>query len=152
MVQSHSSDEDGFIPVNTTIGEITFPSHVPPQTTSVLTDTSAFHESSIYTPYQFRRLDSNPSIKSMNSDDGSLKSGQKSPFWRPSTPQSVTVTETVSTPNGTRVMQREKKLRLIGSKSKTKTDLPETKSGILGTTSNMISCIVGAGIIGMRTH
>lgn len=148
MAQSLSTNEndDDFVPVN-----ITFPSHVPPQTTaSVLTGTSTFHESSMYTPSHFRLLDSNPSIEKNNSDYDSLKSGQKSPFWRPSTPQSVTVTETMSTPDGTRVMQREKKLRLLRSKSRrTETDLPESKSSVLGTTSNMISCIVGAGIIGI---
>jgi len=73
--------------------------------------------------------------------------GRDSPFFRPSTPQTVVSVRSFSTPNGTRHLTKKK--LLVKSKTTNKTDEPESKSTIIGATSNLISCIVGAGIIGM---
>jgi len=70
----------------------------------------------------------------------------QSPFLRPSTPEPVQLTETTLTPNQTRVrVERELILR---NKSGV-TDVPPSKSSLLGTYANLVNTIVGAGIIGI---
>jgi solute carrier family 38 (sodium-coupled neutral amino acid transporter), member 11 len=68
----------------------------------------------------------------------------QSPFFRPSTPQRIIVTETISTPNGTRTITVQKK-RLVSSGRIDE----ENKSSIIGAFSNLVNAIVGAGIIGI---
>ncbi len=78
-------------------------------------------------------------------------SGRNSPFFRPSTPQPITLTQTLSTPNGTRIIKKKQKQLLLRSKGRRRhTDVPERKSSILGAVSNLVTCIVGAGIIGRK--
>ena len=116
--------EDDNIQINAP-GEIIFPSHIAPKNQNFKPSTPIHNKSPNNTSY----------------------TGRDSPFFRPSTPQQVTVTRTVSTPNGTRVLQQKKRNLLLRSKTSHKTDIPESKSSIIGATCNLINCIIGAGII-----
>lgn len=155
------SDEDDHINISS-VGEIIFPTRLiaPNQSTTrsnILGGSGSFHETenliqpstsnqNIHQFYSYQRdsfLGSNETNVELHSE-----SGHDSPFFRPSTPQPVTVTRTVSTPNGTHVLQRKKEKMILRSKRGKKTDKPENKSSILGATSNLVNTIVGAGIIG----
>lgn len=156
----HQSSEDQFedgdnIPLlPTTIGEIMIPSHIPPQRHSQLHHHSST-ASSQYSSNLNPTLGNSTSISSREGRNSGLnksnniKKRESSPFFRPSTPQPITITQTVSTPNGTHILQQKTKRLLLRSKGPNRrTDIPERKSSILGAMSNMITSIVGAGIIG----
>ncbi len=103
------------------------------------------------TQYQFYshyQTDSFTNIPSTTNETASISSGQQSPFFRPSTPQPVTVTQTMSTPNGTHILRKKREKMILRSKTRNETDKPEKKSSLLGATSNLVNTIVGAGIIG----
>lgn len=68
----------------------------------------------------------------------------QSPFFRPSAPKRVTITQTVTTPNGTQTMIVQRKSLLSSGKID-----DENKSSILGAFANLVNAIVGAGIIGI---
>ena len=70
----------------------------------------------------------------------------KSPFLHPSTAKPVTLTSTISTPNGTH-MHVETKCVLRNESGAT--DAVESKSSLLGTYANLVNAIVGAGIVGI---
>eukprot|EP00554_Chaetoceros_debilis_P003813 CAMPEP_0194091042 /NCGR_PEP_ID=MMETSP0149-20130528/41379_1 /TAXON_ID=122233 /ORGANISM="Chaetoceros debilis, Strain MM31A-1" /LENGTH=692 /DNA_ID=CAMNT_0038775497 /DNA_START=112 /DNA_END=2190 /DNA_ORIENTATION=+ len=71
----------------------------------------------------------------------------QSPFFRPSLTKKVTLTQTISTPQGRNTLSVEKR-KLLRNESGA-TDLLENKSSILGTYANLVNTIVGAGIIGV---
>ena len=59
----------------------------------------------------------------------------RSPFFKPSTPRSLVE---VQSPGGTKTLQKDKAR-----------PSDETKSGIGGTVANLVTCIVGSGIVGV---
>ena len=59
----------------------------------------------------------------------------RSPFFKPSTPRSLVE---VQSPGGTKTLQKEKAR-----------PSDEAKSGIGGTVANLVTCIVGSGIVGV---
>jgi hypothetical protein len=152
MIQSQSnSAEDDTIEVSSGVGrgELIFPSHIPPQQSTNANVTLNRHASYSHSERSYTNMNSNCSTG--DASGTSSGSGHDSPFFRPSTPQPATEFATVSTPNGTHVMQKKRQLLIRRSKNKKtyKTDVPETKSSVIGTTANLINCIVGAGIIGI---
>ena len=60
----------------------------------------------------------------------------RSPFFQPSTPRSLIE---VQSPGGTKTLK----------KKKAKPASDEAKSGIGGTVANLVTCIVGSGIVGV---
>ena len=58
----------------------------------------------------------------------------RSPFFRPSTPRSLVQ---VQSPGGTKTLQKKAK------------PSDEAKSGVGGTVANLVTCIVGSGIVGV---
>lgn len=86
------------------------------------------------------------SVATSTFSNASTVDAPPSPFLRPSTPQLVTHTTTITTPNGTHSYKQRK--RVLKKKSGA-TDVPETKSTIFGACANLVNTIVGAGIIGM---
>lgn len=70
----------------------------------------------------------------------------KSPFFRPSTAKPVKLTQTISTPKGTHTLSVQTKRLILQNEQ---TDKTENKSNLLGTYSNLVNTIVGAGIIGI---
>ena len=60
----------------------------------------------------------------------------RSPFFQPSTPRSLVE---VQSPGGTKTLK----------KKKAKPASDEAKSGIGGTVANLVTCIVGSGIVGV---
>lgn len=67
----------------------------------------------------------------------------KSPFFRPSQPERVVLKEqSISTPKGRNRRTRSVVVPTEGS-------VKEHKSGILGCAANMMTCIVGSGIVGL---
>jgi len=92
------------------------------------------------------------------------------PFFRPSTPLPLTVTETIHTPNMTHILHTKKRQLLLrrskANKGKGKNgnhtnamttntnatndvDMPERKSTIIGAASNLTVNIISAGIVGI---
>jgi len=69
-----------------------------------------------------------------------------SPFFRPSTPNTVILLENIATPQGRHIRRIKKKAIIRGQNE---TDQLEKKSSIFGTYCNLVNTIVGAGIIGM---
>ena len=61
----------------------------------------------------------------------------RSPFFKPSTPARSLVE--VQSPGGTKTLQKDK----------ARPPSDETKSGIGGTVANLVTCIVGSGIVGV---
>ena len=59
----------------------------------------------------------------------------RSPFFKPSTPRSLVE---VQSPGGTKTLQKDKAR-----------PSDEAKSGIGGTVANLVTCIVGSGIVGV---
>jgi hypothetical protein len=153
MIQSQSnSAEDDTIQVSLGVGrkELIFPFHIPPQQSTNANVTLNRHASYSHSERSYRNMNSNCST----GDASGISSGSghnRSPFFRPSIPQPATEFATVSTPNGTHVMQKKRQLLIRRSKNKKtyKTNIPETKSSVIGKTANLINCIIRAGIIGI---
>jgi hypothetical protein len=69
-----------------------------------------------------------------------------SPFLHPSKVKPVTLTSTISTPNGTHTHVETKCILRNESGA---TDAMESKSSVVGTYANLVNVIVGAGIVGI---
>ncbi len=82
------------------------------------------------------------------SNNKQQKKRPQSPFFKPSLTKPVTLTQTISTPQGRHTLSIKKK-KILRNESGTITDLPEKKSSVLGTYANLVNTIVGAGIIGV---
>ena len=157
------TNEDDHINISS-VGEIIFPSRLIAPNQSTRSNIHGGNGSFLETENLIQPNTSNRNINHqlysyqgnslLGSNETTLElrseSGHDSPFFRPSTPQPVTVTRTVSTPNGTHVLQQKKEKMILRSKKGKKTDKPENKSSILGATSNLVNTIVGAGIIGKQ--
>lgn len=64
-----------------------------------------------------------------------------SPFFKPSYPDTVVVEQAVATPRGRHHQKRGVKVATEG--------VVENKSSLLGCAANMMTCIVGSGIVGL---
>lgn len=156
MQRYSTNNEDDNIPKIPSAGEIMFPSHIPPAQRSNANQGQESRTGALFTslpsthqPLLGNNFLTHPPKQYHNQQDrGHDHGGTDSPFFRPSTPQPVTFTQTLSTPNGTRVLQMKKQQLILRSKRRHQTDRPENKSNVFGATCNLINCIVGAGIIG----
>ena len=75
-----------------------------------------------------------------------IRASTCSPFLHPSLAKPVTLTSTISTPNGSHKHLETKQILCNESGA---TDTIESKSSIIGTYSNLVNVIVGAGIVGI---
>jgi len=105
-----------------------------------------FYESTFLEPSSSTIIHENMATLTQSKNSAFAHQRPQSPFLCPSTPKSVTLTETTLTPNQTHVLI--KRSRVLKKKSGD-SDSPPSKSGLLGTYANLVNTIVGAGIIGI---
>ena len=76
--------------------------------------------------------------KQNNSTNGAMPA---SPFFKPSYPDTVVVEQSIATPRGRHHEKRNVKVATEG--------VVENKSSLFGCAANMMTCIVGSGIVGL---